>query len=631
MTTPSETAESRVGTLLQGKWHLDAVLGIGGMATVYAATHRNKKRVAIKILHPEIAFNAEMTARFLREGYVANTVDHPGTVTVLDDDVIENGAAFLVMELLEGETIESRRERKGGQLPANEVLWLAEQVLSVLVAAHDKGVVHRDLKPDNLFLTTENRVKVLDFGIARLRDVSQTKSVGTQAGSLLGTPTFMAPEQARGRSDEVDARTDIWAVGATMFHLLTGRLVHLAETLNEQLIFAATQPAPSLGAVMPDLSPDLIEVVDRALAFEKSDRWTDAAAMLQAVRTLLEQQAPQGPLSVMPTRMHFEMPVAARTFSPAQPTLGAAIGPLSLSPSAASTDSIEQPESALLGPSLSRPVRRAAFIALTAIAFAASLGLVLFARSPDSTTPAIADSSGRATAPAELSTAMPTNLPPASAAVASAPSAPAAPAASVEQAAAATDPTTNGKDGASKPPRAGSKGGGASTPATPAAPTAKAAPTGKAGNTSKPAPTPTAPPAPTGKSNPFDRRFLARASRGTAGLRWRGGCTISLDVATTGWAAPGGSGKFPRGSGAALGDRRGARGRSSRGRGAVHPGAHGGREGRQRDGLRQVPREQPPRARDRHGVQPRRLRREAGQRGHRLELLSRGRPAPPAW
>ncbi|MCC6214608.1 MAG: protein kinase [Polyangiaceae bacterium] len=280
----SERAQARLGAVLKQKWKLDRVLGIGGMAVVYSATHRNQSRVAIKMLHPEVAVEAEVTQRFLREGYVANTVGHPGTVRVLDDDTTEDGAPFLVMELLEGETLDARWLRKGERLPEQEVVTLFDQVLDVLAAAHGRGIVHRDLKPENLFLTTEGRVKVLDFGIARLRELSRDRDVTTQAGSLLGTPAFMSPEQARGRWDDVDGRTDIWAVGATMHALLTGRFVHEAETVNEQLIFAATRPPRPIAEVQPELSTELASIVDRALTFEKSERWSDASAMQSALR-----------------------------------------------------------------------------------------------------------------------------------------------------------------------------------------------------------------------------------------------------------------------------------------------------------------------------------------------------------
>ncbi|MCB9575732.1 MAG: protein kinase [Polyangiaceae bacterium] len=282
----SERAKTRVGSTLCGKWSLDRVLGVGGMATVYAATHRNHARAAIKILHPEIALDAEVTPRFLREGYVANMVDHPGTVKVLDDDVDETGAPFLVMELLEGETLEARWARKGEKLPVSEVLALTIRVLDVLASAHDKGIVHRDLKPENLFLTTSGELKVLDFGIARLREMSSSASQ-TRTGSLLGTPAFMAPEQARGRWDDVDARTDIWAVGATVFTLLTGRFVFEAETVQEQLIMAATAKAPPIGSLVPEIPPELGEIIDRALSFDRFQRWPDARSMQSALRDTL--------------------------------------------------------------------------------------------------------------------------------------------------------------------------------------------------------------------------------------------------------------------------------------------------------------------------------------------------------
>ncbi len=284
----SERAHGRVGQVLNGKYTLDRVVGIGGMATVYAATHRNKRRFAVKMLHPDVAMDHEVTQRFIREGYVANTVGHPGTVQVFDDDVTEDGAPFLVMELLEGETLEARWERKLQALPVSEVLAVVDQLLDVLVAAHEQGIVHRDLKPENLFLTTESELKVLDFGIARLRELSQTSAAATRAGSLLGTPAFMSPEQARGRWDDVDGRTDLWALGATMFTLLTGRFVHQCDTVNEQLIAAATEPADSLGKVLPELNPSVVELVDRALAFKKDDRWADAASMQAASRSALQ-------------------------------------------------------------------------------------------------------------------------------------------------------------------------------------------------------------------------------------------------------------------------------------------------------------------------------------------------------
>ncbi len=279
----SRRAKARVGTVLDEKWHIDSVLGVGGMAAVYAATHRNGKRAAIKLLHPEVSLNGNVKARFLREGWVANKVEHPGAVSVLDDDEAPDGSVFLVMELLEGETLESKCKYEL-KLPCADVLIITDQLLDVLVAAHGKGIVHRDLKPGNLFVTNQGLLKVLDFGIARLRELSTSPTPGTTTVSSMGTPGFMPPEQARGRWEEVDARSDLFAVGATMFNLLTGRFIHEETTLNEQLLASMTKPAPPLSVVAPSTPAVVAEIVDRALAFDPKARWASAHEMQEAVR-----------------------------------------------------------------------------------------------------------------------------------------------------------------------------------------------------------------------------------------------------------------------------------------------------------------------------------------------------------
>jgi len=274
-------AEALIGTVLRGKYRLDRVLGVGGMATVYAAVHmRNANRVAVKMLHRELAIDADLRARFLREGYAANSVEHGGTVRILDDDTTEDGAVFLVMELLVGETVDARWVRSGRKLGVGEVATIIGQLLDVLAAAHAKGVVHRDIKPENLFLTNAGELKVLDFGVARLRESSLTR---TKTGAVYGTPAFMPPEQALGRTREVDALSDLWAVGATAFTLLAGRFVHHAETAEEAVVRSATRPAPPLASVASDVPLSVAQVIDRALAFERADRWPTARHMKEAL------------------------------------------------------------------------------------------------------------------------------------------------------------------------------------------------------------------------------------------------------------------------------------------------------------------------------------------------------------
>jgi eukaryotic-like serine/threonine-protein kinase len=283
----SETAQARVGSVLQDRWRLDGLLGLGGMAAVYQATGRDGERVAVKLLHPQLMANDEIRKSFLREGFVANLIEHPGAVPVLDRDDPPGGTPYLVMELLEGETLQGRLQRCG-RLPEEEALVIAYRVLDVLAAAHAKGIVHQDIKLANVFITRDGGVKVLDFGIARLAsEASKGRMSRLDSKTTVGTPGFMAPERALGRSGDVDHQTDLWAVGATLFKLLTGRNVHEVLTLDEQVVSAATKPAPKLQSVLPEASEQLSEVVDRALAFAKADRWPDARQMQAAILPLL--------------------------------------------------------------------------------------------------------------------------------------------------------------------------------------------------------------------------------------------------------------------------------------------------------------------------------------------------------
>jgi serine/threonine-protein kinase len=294
-------AKGRIGTTLRGKYRLDSVIGLGGMAVVYKATHRNQAEFAVKMLHPELSIRDDVRTRFIREGYAANSVKHPGVVLVVDDDIAEDGAAFIVMELLDGAGCETLWERFGGRLPVEAACSIGHQLLDVLASVHAKGIVHRDLKPANLFVTREGRVKVLDFGIARVRDVAASHA--TMTGMLLGTPAFMGPEQALGNTSEVGAQTDLWAAGATLFTLLTGSLVHEADNGQQILIKAATQRARSLSSAMKNAPKELVDVVDRSLAFDKGERWADASAMRDALAKACEAATGRAPSAAALARL----------------------------------------------------------------------------------------------------------------------------------------------------------------------------------------------------------------------------------------------------------------------------------------------------------------------------------------
>jgi len=279
--------ERRIGTTLRNKWTLERLIGAGGMAAVYVGLHKIGRRDAIKILHADIAADKEQRQRFEREAQAVNRFRHPGAVEILDVDVTEDGAPFLVMELLDGEPLAARMKR--GAMEQAEVLRVADALLDVLAAAHEAGIIHRDIKPDNLFLLRDGRVKVLDFGIARMRQ-SAPRTLYTAYGVTIGTLSYMPPEQVAGK--EIDARADLFAVGCTLFQMVSGRRPHEGNNDIELMAKMGLEPAPPLATVCPSAPPDLCAVIDRALAFDRERRYPDARTMQADVRALCEGRSP---------------------------------------------------------------------------------------------------------------------------------------------------------------------------------------------------------------------------------------------------------------------------------------------------------------------------------------------------
>ncbi|HYQ30849.1 MAG TPA: serine/threonine-protein kinase, partial [Polyangiaceae bacterium] len=273
------------GAILSGKYRIDGVLGEGGMAVVYAVTHlRNTARLAVKVLHADSVLKGHVRARFVREGKVANSVNHPGAVQMIDDGVAEDGSPYLVMEHLNGVSVADIGSRA---IALSAALNIAYQVLDVLRAAHENGIIHRDIKPANLFVLRNGRIKVLDFGISRLHDGADPFD-SVASGSVMGTPFFMAPEQARADSGEVDARTDLFAVGATLFTLISGQYLYTGDDARQVMIQAATQPARSLASVASGMPQAVIDLVAKAVAYDLAARWESAEAMQAAVSELHE-------------------------------------------------------------------------------------------------------------------------------------------------------------------------------------------------------------------------------------------------------------------------------------------------------------------------------------------------------
>jgi len=281
MTSRGTAGQGRVGTLLAGTWRIEHRLGAGGMATVYAAQHhRNGGWVAVKVLHPHESRDRTLVRRFLREGYLANTVNHRGVPRVYDDGVTDDGCAYLIMDRLEGETLEALRVARGGRLAVDEALTVIHHVLQILAAAHDRGIAHRDVKPDNVFLTGEGQVKLLDFGIAGMAR-SMASSMQTGSGVGWGTPLFMAPEQLTGAS-ACGPRVDVWAVGVMFFTLVSGGDLFKVKTLTE-LMAAHQAPRALLDSLVPGIPGRVARVFERALRCDADERYADARAMACAL------------------------------------------------------------------------------------------------------------------------------------------------------------------------------------------------------------------------------------------------------------------------------------------------------------------------------------------------------------
>jgi len=292
---------ARVGAVIKGKWTVEGLLGVGGMAAVYAASHRNGQRAALKILHAEFAREKTICERFLREAYVSNKVNHSATVQVLDDDMTEQGEPFLIMELLEGETVRDAWKKSGRTMPIGRVLQICERVVDCLASCHAINVIHRDLKPANLFITNEGEIKVLDFGVAQMRDATSER---TATGTALGTPAYMSPEQAMGLVDQLDGRADLFSVGAMMHALITGHRINNGRTEQEALVMAATKPVPSVARLAPHLPIELIKCIDKALAWDRRNRFQDAREMQRGLMDLMPSQNVGALEALPPPRPH---------------------------------------------------------------------------------------------------------------------------------------------------------------------------------------------------------------------------------------------------------------------------------------------------------------------------------------
>ena len=284
MVDENQAASALVGVVLDGSYRIETLLGEGGMGAVYRATQlRLDKPVAVKVMARELAANQEALERFRREARVTSGLGHPNIVQVFDFSATPTGEPFFVMEFLEGEDLDHRL-RRVGRLPISDVVHVVRQVASALAATHVKGVVHRDLKPGNIYLLdiagTKDFVKVLDFGISKVRTASTRL---TRTSSVMGTPNYMSPEQARGQIEDIDERTDQWALGCIAWECLAGRGPFVGENVPSILFQIVHEPPSPLLPSVAGLHPRVEEVLLRALAKNKTERFPTVGGFAAAL------------------------------------------------------------------------------------------------------------------------------------------------------------------------------------------------------------------------------------------------------------------------------------------------------------------------------------------------------------
>ncbi len=319
-TAAGEAVDPLIGQTVSGKYFVHQLLGRGGMGDVYKATHLTLDRpVVLKLLKKSFLNDPSIVQRFHREARAASRLNHPNSVTIIDFGQTEEGTLFMAMEYLAGRSL-ARVIAEDYPLAELRVIHIGNQILAALVEAHNLGIIHRDLKPDNVMLESRRDesdfVKVLDFGIAKLNEPGDTGGKLTQAGIVCGTPGYMSPEQVRG--DELDARSDLYAVGVILYEMLSGKLPFEADTpmglVTKHLVEMA--PRPSVRRPGLEISPALEELVMRCLAKDREQRYASAEDLRAALAAIAS--APAGPTRPTPApSAHATMVLKAAQATPA--------------------------------------------------------------------------------------------------------------------------------------------------------------------------------------------------------------------------------------------------------------------------------------------------------------------------
>ncbi|MCC6993215.1 MAG: protein kinase [Deltaproteobacteria bacterium] len=330
----------RLGTILGGAYRLERLIGEGGMGSVYEASHtRLPRRFAVKLLNADVLSNREVFERFQREAEIASSLGDDHIVQVVDFNYTEDGVPYMVLELLVGEDLADRLESRG-RMSLAQTATILEQISGALEVAHQHGIVHRDLKPQNLFLVRNRQrddfVKILDFGISK---VLHAPSLATKTGAVFGTPYYMSPEQAEGRQSDIDARTDIFAIGAIMYECLAGRRAFDANSLPSALYQVCHLEPPALREAAPEVPPSIEQVLSFAMAKRRDERYPDIRTMcddfLRAANgqpTLASQRSAPAPGphpsgSVRTVSMGSQPPESRPPSMPVRPPSGPPLGP----------------------------------------------------------------------------------------------------------------------------------------------------------------------------------------------------------------------------------------------------------------------------------------------------------------
>lgn len=288
--TLQEVKDPRIGTVVAGRYTIEDVLGRGGMATVYRAHHAMARRhVAVKVIHDRFAHDAALRERLLREAAASKQLAHPNVVDMYDHGETDEGIPYLVMELLQGDPLDQHLTRRGGRLPPVEAVTLALQIARGLSRAHDFGIVHRDVKPENVFVCRsddhEPVVKLVDFGIALSPD--DPRLTGT--GELLGSPRYMAPERFRDRASVV-ASSDLYALGVVLFEMVAGQLPFQSESITGFILAHMEELPPRLRSLAPTCPPALDQLVWELMSKDVGERPVDAHAVVAALTPLISER-----------------------------------------------------------------------------------------------------------------------------------------------------------------------------------------------------------------------------------------------------------------------------------------------------------------------------------------------------